>query len=109
MKKKLFFIILLLIPVMVFAKETYNYEWEKYNVSGIAFIDEEDNQYQVFEMNNNGRSRLTNYQPNGKRISSQYLSNETIDDMLLAAKVFKKIGITKMAGNVIGDRFYRNR
>ena len=107
MKKKLFFIILLLIPVMVFAKETYNYEWEKYNVSGIAFIDEEDNQYQVFEMNNNGRSRLTNYQPNGKRISSQYLSNETIDDMLLAAKVFKKIGITKMAGNVIGDRFYR--
>ncbi len=106
MKKKLFFIILLLIPVMAFAKETYNYEWEKYNVSGIAFIDEEDNQYQVFELFNNNRFKITNYQPNGKKISSQYLQDETLDDMLLAIKVFKRLGAPIMMGNKIDNRLY---
>ena len=110
MKKKLFFIVLLLIPVMVFAKETYNYEWEKYNASGIAFVDEEDNQYQIFELtNNNNRFKLTNYQPNGKKISSQYLQDETTEDLLLAIKVFKRLGAPIMMGNLIGDNFYQYR
>ena len=110
MKKKLFFIILLLMPIMVFAKETYNYEWEKSNVSGIAFVDEEDNQYQIFELtNNNNRFKLTNYQPNGKKISSQYLQDETLDDMLFTLKVFKRLGAPIMMGNLIGDNFYQYR
>ncbi len=60
MKKKLLFILLLLVPFLVNAKENISYSWDKQNNNGMEFITEEDNQYIVAE--NHYGNNTTRYQ-----------------------------------------------
>ncbi len=79
MKKKILLLIMLLVPFLVSAKEEINYEWMKENSNGFFFLGEEDNQYLVFDVPNNG-PRITYYQPNGKKVSSRYLDFDDEED-----------------------------
>ncbi len=76
MKKKILLLIILLVPFLVSAKEEINYEWTKENSNGFLFLGEEDNQYLVFDEPNNG-PRITYYQPNGKKVNSEYITPDT--------------------------------
>ena len=84
MKKKILLLILLLVPFLVSAKEEISYELTKENSNGFLFLGEEDNQYLVYDVPNNG-PRVTYYQPNGKKVSSEYV--EPKEDFELMQKI----------------------
>jgi len=84
MKKKILLLVILLVPFLVYAKEEISYEWMKENSNGFLFLGEEDNQYLVYDEPNNG-PRITYYQPNGKKVSSEYVAPK--EDFELIQKI----------------------
>ena len=93
MKKKILLLIMLLVPFIVNAKEEISYGWDKENSNGIIFVKEDNNQYLVFDLTNNG-SRVTYYQLNGKKVSSRYLNKENMEDYILRNEARSKLPFT---------------
>ncbi len=84
MKKKLLFILLLLVPFLVNAKENISYSWDKQNNNGMEFITEEDNQYIVAENhygNNTTRYQFSYYAPDGQKVKSEKWSDMEADEV----------------------------
>ena len=84
MKKKVLFILaLLLIPFTVFAKNV-EYEWGKQKERGLFFVEEQDNKYVIYEPGSSS-DRFVTYETNGKKVSSRELTDveyDIIDDTL---------------------------
>ena len=87
MRKKLLFILLLLVPFLVNAKQV-EYEWDKSNGRGIIFVEEKDGKYIVYDESNIG-DRITTYESTGKRVSSRYLE-DTDEDYKLYSRIKNK-------------------
>ena len=77
MRKKLLFILLLLVPFLVNAKHV-EYEWEKSNNREILFYQEKDGKYLVFEKSNSG-DKIVTYESTGRKVSSRYLEDNVED------------------------------
>ncbi len=77
MKKKILFILALLIPFTVFAKNV-EYEWGKQKERGLYFVEEQENKYAIYEPGSSS-NKLVTYETNGKKVSSRELTDEEYD------------------------------
>jgi hypothetical protein len=84
MRKKLLFILLLLVPFLVGAKNV-EYEWGKSNGRGMLFLEEKDSKYTIYEESSMD-PKITIYESNGKRVSSRYLE-DTEEDWMIYGQV----------------------
>ena len=78
MKKKILFLIALLIPFLVSAKEELTYGWDYENENGTMFLTEKDNEYLIGELDSEAQDTMISYfTPAGKKLRSKSISKMT--------------------------------
>jgi hypothetical protein len=92
MKKKILFLIALLIPFIVNAKEELTYGWDYLNETGTMFLTEKDNEYLIGELDSEAQDTMISYfTPAGKKLRSKSISKMTDAEREELSEISKQV------------------